>query len=418
MKYLYIILRILLGVLFVFSGYVKAVDPWGTAIKFDEYFEAMGLSSLHSLSFLFSNILSILELLVGYLLIFNTQMKWASRTALLLMMLFTPLTLWLAITGKVTDCGCFGDAIKLTDWQTFGKNIVLLSMAIFVLLYANKNTSLIPMKKQRLLFIIGMLFSIGVVYFSYQHLPLIDFRPFKIGSDIRKGSEIPEDAVGDVYQTTLKYEKDGVVKQFNEKNFPWQDTTWHFVSSEQKLIKKGFSPSIQDFFIETQEGKNSTEDILNAESCLLIVSYKVEKTNLVKKFQNSYLKQNINNAREQNIPVYMLTASTREQLENISTYLPKSIKYCFADEKMLKTMIRANPGIVLLNKGIVTGKWNINDLPKEIELKDNALTKNPETIKTQIYNGQIYFSLLLLLILAIVSLIIIKIKKQKKDKRK
>lgn len=417
MSYLYTILRIALGIVFVFSGYVKAIDPWGTSIKFDEYFEAMGLNSLHSLSFLLSSIISILELLVGYLLVFNAQMKWASRAALFLMLFFTPLTLWLAATGKVSDCGCFGDAVKLTDWETFWKNIVLLAITIFVLIYARKFLTRISIKKERLLFVLGMLFSVGVLYFSYQHLPLIDFRPFKLGSDIYKGSEIPEGAPIDEYKTTLKYEKDGVVKEFTEENFPWQDTTWHFVSSDQKLLKKGYSPAIQDFFIETEKGESITEELLGAESALLIVSYKVEKTDLSKKFQVSYLQNAVNKAEEENVPVYLLTASNYEQVENIRSYLPKEIVYGFADEKMLKTMIRANPGAVLLNQGIVVGKWNVNDLPKTITIKNPSISKSPKKAKVKAYNNQICLSLLLFIILTIISLAIIKIKKQSLSKQ-
>lgn len=412
MKYLYTILRVTLGILFVFSGYVKTIDPWGAAIKFDEYFEAMGLGALHSLSFLFASTLSILELLVGYLLVFNVQMKWASRAVLFLMLIFTPLTLWLAITGKVTDCGCFGDAIKLTDWQTFGKNIVLIVMSIFIFLYAKKFPTRIPLKKERLLFILGMLFSVGVLYFSYQHLPLIDFRPFNVGSDIRKGSEIPEGATLDEYKTTLRYEKEGVIKEFDENNFPWQDTTWHFVSSEQKLIKKGYTPTIQDFFIETERGESITDAILDAESCLLIVSYKIEETNLNKIFQVSYVNKIIAEAAKQDIPTYLLTASTYEQVENISTYLPREIIYGFADEKVLKTMIRANPGVMLLNKGIVVGKWNAMDLPENIALKEVGITEASETAEALAYDNQVYFSLFLFAILMVISLVIIKIKKQ------
>lgn len=421
MKYFYITLRILLGLLFIFSGYVKGVDPWGTVIKFDEYFEAMGLRLPHFLSTIFANLLNILELLVGYLLVFNLQMKWASRTATLLMMLFTPLTLWLAVTNKVKDCGCFGDAIKVTDWETFGKNIVLIVIAVFVLRYAAKFPSKIPLKKQRLLFIIGILFSSGITYFSYQHLPIIDFRPFKIGSNIEQGIAIPEDAPTDEYQTTLKYEKDGQIKAFTQENFPWQDTTWHFVSSEQVLIKKGYSPPIQDFYIETIKGENVTESILNSKSCLLIVSYKVEKTNFVRNYQESYLKETVQAANKQNIPVYLLTASIPAQVENIRTYIHENVVWCFADEKMLKTMIRANPGVVLLNNGIVAAKWNSDDLPKKFKFEVPAIKEHAEQTKQTVYNRQIYFSLLLFAVLTIITLVLLKINKQPKkqeDKNK
>ncbi len=406
MKYLYLVLRILLGLVFIFSGYVKAVDPWGTAIKFDEYFEAMGLEALQSLSFLLSNILTVLELLVGYLLASNTQMRWASRTAFLLMLIFTPLTLWLAITQKVTDCGCFGDAIKLTDWETFYKNVVLILITFGVLISTNKFPSSCTMKKQRLLFIIGLLFSAGIVYYSYQHLPLIDFRPYKIGSDIQKGMEIPENAPSDVYETSLKYEKNGVVKEFTEKNYPWQDTTWHYVSSEQRLIKKGYTPPIHDFVIETTDGEDVTQSVLSDENCLLLVSYKLEETNFVKKYRESPLRNILATANKKNISVYLLTSSMYEQIENMQTYIKDGITYCLADEKMLKTMIRANPGVVLLSKGIVVGKWNINDLPQQLDFKKYTALKNDKKFTKNAHSKQLYLSVLLFVILAVITFII------------
>ncbi len=418
MKVFYTVLRILLGALFIFSGYVKAVDPWGTAIKFDEYFEAMHLNVFHFLSFSLANFLSILELLVGYLLLFNIQQKWASRMAFFLMLLFTPLTLWLAVTQKVTDCGCFGDAVKLTDWETFYKNIVLLTIAIFVLSFARKFPAVINLKKQRLLFILGFLFSAGVVFYSYQHLPLIDFRPFKIGSDIKKGMEIPENAPIAKYRTKLKYEKDGNIKEFTQENYPWQDTTWHFVSSSQILIQKGYTPPIQDFYIESVEGEDITENILAQDVALIIVSYKIEKTDFTKEYHQKYLQKIVNEANNKNIPVYLFTASIFDQVANLRSYISENIQFCFADEKMLKTMIRANPGVILLNKGIVANKWNINDLFGQIEFHSKINDTSEEVGAEKNYKYQIYRSLFIFIILIIITLIIIVIKNPKTDIKK
>ncbi|MBS9768280.1 MAG: DoxX family protein [Flavobacteriaceae bacterium] len=414
MKNLYIIIRVLLGLLFVFSGYVKAIDPWGTSIKFNEYFDAMGLLSLQMFSFFLACVMSVLELLVGYLLVFNLQMKWTSRVAFLLMLFFTPLTLWLAITGKVTDCGCFGDAIKLTDWETFYKNVVLITMAFLVLIFTKKYPSSLPFPKQRLLFVLGTLFSAGILFYSYQHLPLIDFRPYKIGSDIQKGMEMPEDAPQDEYSTILKYEKNGVVKEFNAENYPWQDSTWHFVSTEQKLIKKGYTPPIHDFFIENMNGENITDKLLNDEKCLLIVSYKVEKTDFVSAYRESNLKNVVKKAEDEQIPVYFLTASLPDQIENLATYISEKVTFCSADEKMLKTAIRANPGVLLLNKGIIVGKWSFRDVPSKIQFERTDIVQNPLEKKAEIHTKKVYRSYILLAILSIVTLVLIYIPKKKK----
>ncbi len=411
MKYLYTVLRMLLGAVFIFSGYVKTVDPWGSSIKMAEYFEAMHLDMLHFLSFPLANLFSILELLVGYLLLFNIQQKWASRMAFFFMLFFTPLTFWSAVTQKVTDCGCFGDAVKLTDWETFYKNIVLLAIAVFVFFYARKFPSLINLKKQRLLFIIGTLFAVGVVFYSYQHLPLIDFRPFRIGCDIQKGMEVPEDAPVAKYQTKLKYKKGDEIKEFTQENYPWQDTTWHFVSSEQILIQKGYTPPIQDFYIETMEGEDITETILTEEKALVIVSYKLEETDFINKYHQSYLQKIVKAANEKNIPVYVFTASVFDQIAHLRSYITEKMQFCFADEKMLKTMIRANPGIILLNKGIIVNKWNSNDLKKQIAFD----AKVPEASES--YRNQIYRSLWIFVVLSIITLVIIVLKRPRTESK-
>lgn len=414
MKYVYLIARILLGVVFVFSGYVKAIDPWGASIKFDDYLEAMGLLIFQPLSFYVSNLLSIIELVAGYLLIFHLRMKWTAPVVLLLMLFFTPLTLWLAVTGKVSDCGCFGDAIKISDWGTFGKNIVLLIPTIIVFIYWRKFQTSIPKAKQRLLFIFGFLFSVGVVYYSYYHLPIIDFRPYKVGTDIEKDMQIPENAPIDEYKTTLIYEKDGKQKEFDETNYPWQDTTWHFVDTKQELIKKGYEPPIYDFFLQDMQGNDITYEVLGADKALLVVSYKLEETNFTKLYEESGLGKFIAYAEKNGVLTYVLTSSTKEQIQNLNAFIPTSLQFATADEKMLKTMIRANPGIVLLNKGIVVGKWSYNDVPKNIAFEQKNIVEAPEMIIKKEYRKGKYLSILLFVSLIIVTLVILKINKNEK----
>lgn len=417
MKYLYIIFRILLGVVFVFSGFVKLVDPWGTSIKFEEYLEAMGLESFRGLAFYFSNFLSILEFMTGYLLVFHLRMRWASRVAFLLMLFFTPLTLWLAVTGKVTDCGCFGDALKMTDWQTFWKNIVLFIPTLFVLFLWSRYRSPVTSAKERLLTYLGFLFAFGVCYFSYQHLPLVDFRPYAIGENIKKNMEIPEDASVDEYITTFKYEKNGEEKEFTQDNYPWQDTTWHFVDSKQKLIKKGYTPPITDFFVEDKYHNNITENILNIEKCLLVVSYKLEKTNFAQDYKNGKIEQLTQNLNKEGVKSYIVTSSSGEQVANIKAFLQPNLPFVTADEKVLEAMIRANPGLVLLSKGTIVGKFNFNDIPISSKTALKHYKNSVESLQNKQKRKECYTLLFLFLGLIIITLTILKLNKNEKKNR-
>lgn len=412
MRYIYITLRILLGFLFIFSGYVKLIDPWGASIKFTEYLDAMGMEVFRGIAFYLANLLSILEFFTGYLLVFHLRMKWASRLSMLLMLFFTPITLWLAVTHKVTDCGCFGDAIKLTDWQTFWKNIILLIPTFIVFFSWRKYPSKIFSAKQRLLSIIGLLFSIGTCYYSYQHLPIIDFRPYAVGKSITKGMEIPENAPIDEYTTVLKYKKDGKIKEFTQDNYPWQDSTWHFVDSKQQLIKKGYTPPITDFFIVNEEHNDITTDILNIEKCLLIVSYKLEKTNFAQDFREMKIASLIEKASINGIKSYILTSSSTQQIENMKAFLHPNIPFISADEKVLEAMIRANPGIVLLSEGIIKAKWNCNDTPQDIEIINKLYNTNTDNIKLESNRKAFYTILFLFLSLFIITLTILKIRKK------
>lgn len=414
MRYVYLVARILLGVVFVFSGYVKAIDPWGASIKFDDYLEAMGLLVLQPLSFYIANFLSIIELVAGYLLLFHIRMKWTAPVILLLMIFFTPLTLWLAVTGKVSDCGCFGDAIKMSDWGTFWKNIVLLVPTLIVFSYWRRFRTSIPKAKQRLLFIFGFLFSIGIVYYSYNHLPIIDFRPYKVGVNIEESMEIPANAPVDEYKTTLIYKKAGSKKAFDETNYPWQDTTWHFVDTRQELIRKGYEPPIHDFFLQDMGGNDITSDILSAKKALLVVSYKLEETNFTKLYEENGLGKLIAYAEKNNVLTYVLTSSTKEQIQNLNAFISGSLQFATADEKMLKTMIRANPGIVLLNEGIIIGKWSYNDVPEKVDFERKDIVEASEIVMRKENSKGKYLSVLLFASLIIVTLVILKINKDEK----
>ena len=233
--------RIILGAVFIFSGFVKGVDPMGSAFKFSDYFLAFGMESLEPASLPLAFILSAAEFLIGISLFFNLKMRLGAWGILIFMTFFTPLTLILALTNPVTDCGCFGDAIVMTNWQTFIKNIILLPFVLIVFFMRKRQTVHFPDGYAWLGIILFASGFLAMEWYVYQHLPFMDFRPYSVGTNIPEKMSIPEGAEQDVYRTVLHYEKNGEVREFNEENFPWQDTTWTFVDSEHVLVNKGYA---------------------------------------------------------------------------------------------------------------------------------------------------------------------------------
>ncbi len=410
MKILFHISRLLLGGVFIFSGLVKLVDPIGSQIKFNEYLHAMGFDLLSPFSFLLANVLNIFEFIAGFLLFFNVRMKLGVFLTSLLMLFFTPLTLWLAITAKVSDCGCFGDAIKLTDWETFWKNVFLLFPLGIILWGWKKYPIRIGDGRQFLIMMISLFFSIGITFYSLLHLPLLDFRPFSIGSSIPEGIEIPENAPLNVFKTTFTYEKEGVQKKFDETNVPWQDTTWKYVDREEVLISKGYEPPINDFFIEHLSQGDITEQILEGEAVFLLISPKLESTRFAEIFKESALDKIHQEAENKQIPFYTLTSSANDQIENTRAQLKKDIEFCLADEKLLKTIIRTNPGLLLLHKGSVVAKWGYRDIPEDIDA-EKLIANAPSKEESSKKENRLMFLLLALTSLLVCAIIFIKRKK-------
>ncbi|HKL66862.1 MAG TPA: BT_3928 family protein, partial [Bacteroidales bacterium] len=238
--------RYISGLVFIFSGLVKGIDPMGSMYKFIDYFTAFNMDALEPLAYVLGIILCTSEFIIGFAIITGIRMRIASWGLLLFMSGFTPLTLILAISNPVADCGCFGDAIHLTNWQTFYKNIVILVFAIIV--FINRKSYRVISKPVTEWLVIAAMTVLFVLFTGYnrKHLPVVDFRPYKIGTDIREDMRIPEGAPADQFETTLIYEKNGEEKEFTLENYPADDTTWTFVDSETKLVKKGYTPPIHD----------------------------------------------------------------------------------------------------------------------------------------------------------------------------
>lgn len=360
--------RTLLGLVFVFSGFVKAIDPLGTLYKVEDYLAALGSADfLSAVSGLFSLLtplalpiallLIAVEFTLGVMLLTNTWTKVTSWLTLAFMLLMTPLTLWLALTGAVADCGCFGDALILTNWQTFWKNVVLLVLVI-VLLCTKRfvpRTFLWPVELAVTLLSVGFVF--GWMTFTILHLPVKDFRPYKIGNNIPELMEVPEDAPVDVYEVRFIYEKDGHEEEFTLENYPKNDSTWTFVDQKSVLISKGYEAPIHDFVVFNEEMEDITYDLFEGEVTLAIC-YKLERAN---KKQLMRLAQMADEAAWNAKPFYLLTGSGEEEIETFRQQAGYAAEIFFCDPTALKTVVRANPGIVCLEDGVVVDKYNLRN---------------------------------------------------------
>jgi hypothetical protein len=349
--------RILTGMVFIFSGSVKAIDPLGTAYKFHDYFHAFGLGFLNSLSLPLAVLLCTTEFIGGFSVLTGIRYKTGTWLVFLLMLIFTPVTFVLALTNPVSDCGCFGDAVHLSNWQTFGKNIILLA-AVLVLLTGMKNrVNRFRISTEWALFSSAIVIFILFAFYNLRYLPVIDFLPYKTGIKIADMMVIPQGAPADIYETTFIYEKSGIKKQFTLNNYPANDTTWKFVDQKSLLIKKGYQPPIHDFSISTLEGEDITQKILSDTGfSVLMVSKKLPEARMKDLSEGfEFGKYCLKNG----IAFYVLTASGTEEAKRIDNRL----NFCTADETTLKTMIRANPGYVLLRGGIIIGKWSHANLP-------------------------------------------------------
>ena len=358
MKLLRIVSRIIIGLVFVFSGAVKAIDPLGSAYKFHDYFQAFNLGFLDVLSLSLAILLCTAEFIAGFSILSGMRQKTGIWGVLILLAIFTPLTFILALTNPVSDCGCFGDAIHLTNWQTFGKNIILLFFLIVLFTGRNQVKRIYNYTTEWAVISVVTILFVGFSLYNLRYLPVIDFLPYKKGVKIADKMIIPEGVPVDKYETTFIYEKDGVQKDFSLSNYPANDTTWKFVDQKSVLIKSGYKPPIHDFIITSAGGEDITQKILSYKGySLFMISKKLSEAS------QKYLSEGFNLGRfciSNGINFYILTSSGTKEVENYKNRLI----FCSADETTLKTMVRANPGYILLKDGTIVGKWSWANVPE------------------------------------------------------
>ncbi len=358
--------RFLLGATFVFSGFAKAIDPIGTQYKLQDYLSAIGIGDLvPDIGTLLASVaLSTLEFCLGVFVLFAIRRHLVSKMIVAFMVVMTLITVWIALFNPVKDCGCFGDALHLTNVQTLLKNIVLLAAAIVLAWQPLQMYRFLSRSTQWIAINYTILFVLLLSAHCLYHLPLIDFRPYHIGMNIKKGMEIPAGAQQPQFETTFILQKNGIKKEFTLDNYP--DSSWQFVDSKTVQTKEGYVPPIHDFSIQKPNGDDITDSVLTAKGYVfLLVSPHLEQaddTNF------GDIDQLYEYCQEQKIPFYCLTASERKDIDHWADITGAEYPFCFTDETTLKTIIRSNPGLLLLKDGTIIRKWSHNDLPSSASL--------------------------------------------------
>lgn len=373
MKTIVGISRIIVGLLFIISGLVKLNDPVGFSFKLKDYFapEVLDLQFLVPYALLLAIFLVILEVLLGVSLLLGYMKKFTLWALLLMIVFFTFLTFYSAYFNKVTDCGCFGDAIPLTPWESFTKDVVLL--VLILLLFAGQKyiRPFFTTATRSLLVFATFIICLGIGYYVLRHLPIVDFRPYKIGANIKEGMAIPEDAPGPIYEYTWKFNVNGKEKTITT-NGEYPQVDGELVDTETKMVQEGYTPPIHDFTIE-RDGEDHTERFLNEENLVVVVAYSLGNTE-----KDGYIpiKEVTDKALKNGYSVIGLSASSQEMTEALAEKYKLNFKFYFCDETTLKTIVRSNPGLVELDNGTIKQKLHWNDAQKlQLPVVENAKPK-------------------------------------------
>lgn len=369
-SYLLTCSRLFVGCLFVFSGLIKANDPIGFSYKLQEYFEVFHLAFLNDYAIAIAIFLCSLEMVLGILLLFGLYGRKVALGLLVLIIFFTFLTFYSAFFNVVTSCGCFGDAIKLTPWQSFTKDLILL---IFILIIFYNRKKIHPVFSNEISQILtlsaAIVFSLGIGIYTFNFLPFIDFLPYKEGNNLPALMHIPKGAPIDEYEITytLQHKATKETKSVTDKVYLqeelWKDENWEVVGEPtSRLVKEGYQAPIKDLSITDAQGVDHTKEIIeNPYYNLVFVAYNLD-------YANPTGLQKINELAKQateqyNIRTVLLTANTAQQVNELDGEMKLYTETFFADAIPLKSMVRANPGIILLKNGTVIKKWHYHTLP-------------------------------------------------------
>ncbi|QNL22586.1 DoxX family protein [Hyphobacterium sp. CCMP332] len=360
MKWITSIFRVFVGTLFIFSGLIKINDPVGFSIKLSEYFEVFSndfAGIFHyfiPFSLTIAVIVCLFEIVLGINLLTKHGAKITINLTLLLIVFFTFLTFYSAYFNKVTDCGCFGDAIPLNPWQSFIKDIVLLIMILWLYFRKNELEPNLPERTRNAFFAISLVISFFLAVIAIRHLPFLDFRAYKVGTNIEKAMQPSE---------PLKYkyimEKDG--EQVEMMEYP-SDPSFKYV--DMVLVNPEAQPKITDYSIWNDEGDYTEETFRGRKMMIIISDINKTKTKNYKKLKD--LAPELPNL---NIQTMIITSSDGQEVKNTFTELGlPDIPVYYGDATVLKTMIRSNPGLILIEEGTILEKWHFRDTPSKNKL--------------------------------------------------
>lgn len=358
MKVLVGVSRIFVGIFFIISGLIKLNDPVGFSFKLKDYFapDVLNLEFLVPYALIIAIFVVIYEVLLGVMLILGYAKKFTLWSLLGMIVFFTFLTFYSAYFNKVTDCGCFGDALKLTPWESFWKDVVLLAL-ILVLFFGKHYIQPFFTKRVRSIIVfVSFIFCLFVTYQVLQHLPYVDFRPYKIGANIKKGMEVPEDAPKAIFEYNWKFNVNGEEKIVST-NGDYPSVEGEFIGVETTEIQKGYEPPIHDFSME-KDGEDHTTEFLNEENLIVVIAYSMGNT---EREGYASIKTVTDAAIAKGYKVIGLSASSPEVTGAIVDTENLNFEFYFCDETTLKTIVRSNPGILELSKGTILQKLHWND---------------------------------------------------------
>ena len=359
--------RFVLAATLIFSGYVKAIDPLGTLYKLKDYAAAMSLNGLLPDWVLLGVAIALgaLEFALGVFMLFAVRRHVVSRITLAFMTAMTVLTLWIFVADPVKDCGCFGDALKLTNGETLLKNIVLIACAALVAWRPVDMARFISRSNQWIVRYYTVAYIVITSVYCLYTLPIFDFRPYHVGMNIKQGMEIPEGAEQPEFESTFLLRKNGETREFTLDNYP--DSTWEYVDTRTVQTKKGYEPPIHDFALTScNTGEDITEQVLTKKGyTFLLVSPRLA---VADDSNFGDIDQIYEYAEENGADFYCVTASANDEIERWRDITGAEYQFCNADETTLKTMIRSNPGLMLLKDGTIIGKWSHNALPQTDDL--------------------------------------------------
>ena len=395
-----ILSKIVLGLTFLFSGFVKSVDVYGTTFKIVDYFHAFHLDIFQPLSKLLAFGIVGFEFLLGILIIIGIYAKVVSKLVISIVFFMMLLTLYIALFNNVEDCGCFGDVLILSNWATFFKNIVLLIFAFIFVIYHRLVIPLFSIKIRKYVLRYSFIYISGILLYSYIYEPLFDFRPYHVGAKL-----MPFDSINkkNKDQVSLIYRKDGEEKVFTPETAPWQNGEWTYVETPINSLNIENTKSIADFSIQNikfdKENKPTIIDI--TDKVLLDSEYSffllIPDLSILSDIQYDTINKIALYAGNNKCNVYCLTASTRNEVLQFKENLNPEIMICLADNRLINTIVRTSPGLMIMKKGLIVAKWSRWSFPFDLHLGCNMnelITSSPSSVRI----GPIILAVLLLLL--------------------